>query len=431
MDLAGAIAAEEWPTALHAALDRWRATRDPLVARLIDRIAVRITPLQAPSGDALHAWWMQHARSYDPVVATTLLGHIFVRSRGRDVAWSDVAARWPDAGIVALIDEDVSSNATNWLERMAAIETWPDDPRLASVLAHWLTGPVRHVVYTARAGVAQWIGDRLEGLADLRILPRLEAFRAHVTLGEERPVVDALVQALGRVRPRGAGVEPLLAILDEPTRLEQLWRRAARDGDARGVLADALVAIGESRGMYIALARAGEQRAEKAARLLAKEWERWLGPDLALIAMHRGTEFRGGMLEILRAGHNFTPPWAWAAVADHHELRSVHTVRPGTIVDRAERDYARFLSGLEQLNSVEQVTEATLIELAAIGARLPVTYMTLSRWSVSIDETPSDVWRLVELARSVAPRLRQLVIPRQLATDELVAAYPDLVTVSS
>jgi hypothetical protein len=49
----------------------------------------------------------------------------------------------------------------------------------------------------------------------------------------------------------------------------------------------------------------------------------------------------------------------------------------------------------------------------------------------STDETPSDGWRLVELARSVAPRLRQLVLPRQLATDELVAAYPDLVTVSS
>jgi hypothetical protein len=319
VNLADAIKAEDWPRALDAALAAWRATRDPVVAHVVDRIGARVARLQPPAHD-LHAWWIEHAATYDPVAVTTLLDLIAIRLRSSDVAWS-VAATRSTPQILALVGDETRTCATSWLDRLAALERWPDDPRLAPVLLAWLIGHARPVAAPVHAGFQRLLASNLARLADVRIVPRLEAYRRHRDAIERAMTppgsparsahghVDELLTTLGRVRPTASGAASLVERLDRPTRLEQLWRDAADDPAAREVLGDALVAAGDTRGTFIALQRSPDRRRTRSAqRLLSVEWERWLGPDLASIAARDGTVFEGGMLEVLRAGHHFTPP---------------------------------------------------------------------------------------------------------------------------
>ena len=162
-------------------------------------------------------------------------------------------------------------------------------------------GPTQFGEYRKQVHVARWLGEQLARIGDVRVVPLLEVASTRRTI--EPAIFTTLLAALAGVQRRPADVERLLAIVDEPTQIEQLWQRAAHDRDARGVLADALVAHGEARGTYLALARSGNpSHARKAARLLVKNWERWLGSDLALVAVHDGTELHDGMIEVLRAG---------------------------------------------------------------------------------------------------------------------------------
>ena len=339
------IEARDWPAALSGAIELWRDTRDPVVAQLVDRIAVRCEPVPPPAD------WATDATHYDPIRVTTLLDHLPVRLRASDASWESIAERWPHTAVGQLVATASRwDSSTNSLERYAAMEGWPDDPRLAPVLVHWLVGHVRFVGAELYARFMQLLADRLADLRDVRILPRL---RAHAP-------ASALLEALDRVEYKPAGVEPLLRLLAAPTQLEGLWKRASLDREARGVLADALVEIGDPRGTFIARQLAGD----RAETLQRNQWERWLGPDLGAIAVRDGTEFRGGMIEILRVGHSFTPSFAWTAVIGHRELRTVHTVRIGYIDDR--RAFAEFAAELPSLQRIEILEFPRRLDLRAL-----------------------------------------------------------------
>lgn len=423
-ELAGAVEAANWPVALREAIVLWRETRDPLVARLVDRITARCERQQAPPARELQQWWVARARHYDPVIATTLLDCIAIRLRSSDVRWRVAAGRWVGTPLVEYLDgDDGWQCAANWLERFAAIETWPDDPRLAPILASWFVGHVAYVRPDLLAGSMRLLAARLARLADVRIAPRLAAFRRdEPAAAAGRAGIDDLQAAIDRVQPRAAGVERLVGRLEEPTTIERLWRQAARDRADRGVLGDALVAANDARGTFIGLQLAPDpRRARRAERLLAVEWDRWLGPDLASLAVRDGTVFRDGMIEELRVGHHFTPRWAWTAVAGHHELGAVHTLR-ASVVDNS--GYARLASGLAELRSLEIDSMATLTELATLGVSLPVTRIQVTGLRSQI--APHEFFARL---RRVAPDVGELAFTPAIATDEFIAAIPPSVRV--
>src|SRR5205085_4958936 len=111
----------------------------------------------------------------------------------------------------------------------------------------------------------------------------------------------------------------------------------------------ALIERGDPRGELIALQLAGGAKAEKAAsQLVTKHWDAWLG-DLALVLNRKGTVFRAGMLEDVRAGTPKTPEWAFTKVHGHRELATVRVARPGHV---QPPHYATFLAGLPRLERV-------------------------------------------------------------------------------
>src|SRR5688572_8385051 len=103
--LARAIEEADWPRALVLALEAWRASRAPVHADLVDRIAARL-----PADKVPRERWLQHARVYDPLRVTTLLANATERA------------------LKTGVEKDV-------MERFRVLATWPDDPRLARVLA--------------------------------------------------------------------------------------------------------------------------------------------------------------------------------------------------------------------------------------------------------------------------------------------------------
>lgn len=338
-----AVEARNWSDALALAIARWRDTRDPAAARLVDRVAARCDPVEPPDD---HAQWIARAATYDPRSVAMLVDYLPMRLMASEAKWDEIAERWPDTEIAQMVTTakrfDSSSNA---LDRLGAMERWPEDPRLAPVLATWLCSPTPFVGIALHERFRALLVERLAALRDVRVLPRLRAALA------ARPADRALAELIERIdRPaHSAGVDALLAQLEAPTELEALWARAAVDRDARGVLADALVEIGDRRGTFITRQRAGDP----AGRLLRLYYERWLGFDLATIAVRDGTEFHDGMLEALRVGHTFTPVFAWSAVIGHRELRTVHTLRTATITNAAA--FARLVTGLPALQRIEML----------------------------------------------------------------------------
>jgi len=365
--LEAALAAEDWERALPAALDRWRAERSIELADLIDRIGERC-PKPAPphTRAATHRWWMANALAPDPMMVGALLDAFPIRLYVDDAAWDTVRARWATSpnpvidGVAALppprywvrwraqqgLSTEWHRNIANWVDRVAAMVTWPDDPRVARMLATVLLDP--GAMLEGDPGDGPWpaIADRVIALGD----PRVGELVARVTdphrLTSRQRAIHAVREAFPVTTPPAVGsTHPAI----DP-QLRALWDEvgAQLDDDApRLVLADALLARGDNRGELIVLqcARSGDraQRADvEAGRLLKREWERWMGP-LALLLARRGTEVRRGLLERIRVGINGTPPWVWEAVAGHHELVAVREVRPAMAPPHA---FAKLVAGL-------------------------------------------------------------------------------------
>ena len=383
MTLAELVAARAWPRALGEAISIWRATRDPVAAHVVDRIAARCERLAIPDAGQLHAWWIAHAADYDPNVATTLLEYLPVRLRSSEARWTQIAERWRGRQIVELVAGKTWDCNTNWIDRYAALESW-DDPRLAPILAGWIAGPGPFLAPVFHAGFQRIVGDHLLRLRDVRVVSRLRAC--------SDPAVATLGRALETLPPISAGLAAIAAELDAPTQLEQLWSHVG-DRDTRQVLADALLAAGDSRGALIALQLAGASGPD-IDRRVRRDWERWLGVDLAAIVVREGSLLRDGLFEVLRVGHGFTPAFAWSAAIGHRELRTVHTVRPAVIADHAA--YARFIAALPGLRTLALGT-ATLEELAAQRLRLAID------WIEPLDALAGD------LLREIAPHARMKI----------------------
>ncbi|MEO8703140.1 MAG: hypothetical protein ABI867_24050 [Kofleriaceae bacterium] len=431
--LASAIESASWPLALDLALAKWRETRTPELADLIDRIGAHCgspPPRDAP----LHAWWIEHAAPYDPAMITPLLDRVTLRLRSSDGTWAVMRERWiANPIIAALALQPELPQSRNWIERLAAILTWPDDPRVARVLADWLTSHEIQVRSPAFAAVYGAIADRLVQLADVRVIRTLEAFLGDPTpsFRDQSKLVERVYDSIDEVTQHDGPALPSVFA----SGLDELWQAVGdQPGDlgARVVLGDALVAAGDARGELIALQLApdgGERTARGIKRLLETWWEAWLGP-VAAIAVRDGTEFRNGMLEVLRAGYPGTPLRAWTVSVGHRELRTVHTVRCARVDPVA---YARFVATIEHLQVLQIDARESLLELARLHARLPITVLEYSQPADRVDELLPSALETLRGFAPCAPRLGRIVLdPEQLDSDlvaiatGLPALFPEL-----
>ena len=443
-ELAGAIEEAAWSRALVLALDAWRELRAPVLADLVDRLAARCPTEPAPS-QRVQPWWMQRARTYDPVGATALCASASAFAHKSDVTWEAIVAaygpfvrRLHDAAPREPKFRGVGHR--NLIERLAALAAWPDDPRVARVVAGWFADAAvawphphdraAHVFY-------ELLADELVRLRDPRVVPLLEQVLAEPrakTVGlreHQRVLATRVIDSLAESAVRAPLLDNADAIarwapaptLEVTARDErELWLEAAHGDDARLVLADHLLEHGDRRGEIITLACAGgDDNARRSSALLHQYWDRWMG-DLALVLDRGHCTFVGGLLDIATIGLHSTPEWAYPKVAHHRELTTISTVRPGW--NASDKGYVAFLHALDRVPSRVRLT-ATMIEpFALVRPSWPVRTLELV---TNLSDLRVPLAHVIRIAASVLPDVEalELPMPGQLR-DEVLEVIPEL-----
>jgi uncharacterized protein (TIGR02996 family) len=432
-ELRVAMAAEDWATALARALASWRELRAPELAELIDVVGARCAPPVPASRRELHAWWLRHARGYDPTAVSALVATAGEQAwRTPPNGWAELVKRQPNNPVIAqLVGPHAELLAARpWMmteahrvERLAVLLPWPDDPRTATLLARWFVEApiswIRPCDDSARAFYTL-IAERLIALADVRVLGRIEALVA-----EPRAKTPELRAHQSELARRIVAELATPAALDEPTRAQlvawcaprqppprtldedALWAEVARNPDdtgARLVLADALLEHGDPRGELIAIqcSPTTPTTGFQSRQLIARHWDAWLG-DVALVLDQRGCEFHRGMLEVVRVGQRATPEWAFTKVRGHRELACVRVVRPSYRMTPAQ--YLGFVRDLPRPPQRLGVTHAVVEQLAGLP---PVTELEYDHARFRYPRV--ELLRTLELVARVMPDLEELEI---------------------
>ncbi len=458
-----ALRSGDWPVALAYALDAWRNTRSPELADVVEAIAARCTPPSPPAKPhELHAWWIEQAIAPTPVAIGALLASLTTRAHVADFKREALRARWLDRTGNPMRDRLVGqarrySWVSNFQERFALLLEMPDDPRTARALVEAVTR--RPPSAYGFAELYDLIADRIGAIGDRRMREPLELV-ATEPRGPNRYIRERQVtmaqRALAALDRRPAPIAPprlaevvALALPPPPPSpppapdLSPLWNEVAAHPDDVGprmVLGDALIELGDLRGDLIALqchARTpgrplrGTDRTRYDGRvrtLIRQCWNDWLG-DLALAISRRSSEYRCGMLEIVRVGTAETPPWVYGKAAGHRELSAVHTVRPGWI---APPDFATFLAGLPRFPTTLAVDRPPTLDLIA---KLPgfdrLRTLELVRCPETIGQgtTPGLGTQPLEDTLDVAIRagnLTELHVSDPEIADDLFEALPGL-----
>ena len=378
---------------LQAALDAWRADRSCVyLANCVDDAAAGVSRLEVPR--RVHRWWTDQARTYDPVIATTLLETFDRDAQNDDVSWRIIFLR--ETPLVRVLRDQGISDASprgpwmNLVDRIGMVLAWPDDPRVAVALARALWRPpfydpfpmkmARRMRPTGLFGaIANAMVERICAIGDLRAL--------EIASGVDKARVQAAARDAPEPRVRhGNEVDAAWqAVIDEPDAVaprlvlaDAYMQREDPRGDFIAAQCRPLVAIEEARArgdvQFDAAGLFGAS-AEQTSKLLEASWHRWLG-DAALVASRRST-FRGGLLHHVEVGHAATPPWSWDGIAEHRELCAINRLSPMVDCDRAR--YAAFITHLPHTPAWITLDRETLDALAGREVALRGAYIPLVR----------------------------------------------------
>lgn len=411
------------------AIEAWRADKSLANAARVDDLSAELE-LETPPKKKLHRWWVARARTYDPVVATTLLAYVHADASGSNVSWRTIHLRGTPlvTYLRELGDAVVPRDWLNLIDRIGLMLAWPDDPRVAMRLAQ--------LVHEAPLRPVERLGRRERHVAApvcrAAILERVLAIgdpRAIEVVGRDLARIDP--DARARIEAAVAALPaPREAAIPEDAELAGLWEAIADAPDdlaRRLVLADALIERGDPRGEMIALqcapliaiedARArGEtidasglfgHSAERIAKLIDANWHRWLG-EVGLVAS-RSSKFRGGLLGDLVVGTATTPPWAWDRAARHRELSAVYRVIPMSVSPSV---YVRFILALRRVPRWVALGQDHLDELRALGRTLSATGVILIHRTA---RRPLDA--LVRETFAIAPALAYLALDDLIPSD--------------
>ena len=445
-----AIEGKDWGGALAAALAWWRDTRAPEIADLVDALGAHCT-LPAPPKRELHAWWMLHASTYNPVHVTALARRANDRMLRSDVKFAEVREWYAGNAVVKQLIEPyaeathtIFAGNLNVIHRLAAMFTWAPDPRAAQICARWFAEGrlywsmpdfvsitpkfyellAEHMIALRDTRVERWIASTLAHPRG-----RTPALRAHQAALARR-VLDALADATLLADPDRDQVRAWCRELAQPVddRIEReeqaLWEEVMRDPDDLGtrlVLADALIEQDDPRGHVIAMQCNPDRRVQREARrLLDEHWFEFFG-DAALVIDKRDCEFRAGMLDVLAIGVRDAPDWAYVTLARHRELAAVRWLRVGRHVTGEQ--VVRVLRDLPRPPARLTLARNGL-ELMHARKPWPMREIELRyRQSVVAGPTLEDALRMLG---ETFPELEQLVIDTYREPRESIALVPRL-----
>jgi uncharacterized protein (TIGR02996 family) len=408
-------ASDDPATALPLLLEAWRGCPAVRLAEAIEAIEARSRQLDA-EGEPTNlgrtkpqraARFLELATEHDPATLPTLL---------------------------AALDRDNQREAATQLR---ALEGWPADPRLASVLCELFERPPYRHRKTWQA-----VADLLAQQGDPRTLRRLAAIDIEAI--ENLVWADVLVQTRERLSVEGSP-EPTLtptitqaltaleAALPRPAPERPLTRQRADEADAllaqiaadpedddlRRLYADVLLEAGDLRGELITLQLAGKLTAAQRKRereLLAAHAVEWLG-ELGPLFQRGGLRYTRG----LPAAGRIDGEKLAAAMALHGDPRW------GSFVELEIKGWRcpaaalahPVLRGLRALIGVDLETVAALCKADPDPATQPRQLERLS-CGLGVDEDePEDLqrWKTV-LAGAGLPRLRDLCVTSYLDNAE-------------
>ncbi|AKQ63711.1 hypothetical protein A176_000623 [Myxococcus hansupus] len=300
-----AFARREEEATLEALLEAWRETRARPLAEVIqqlsDRLCTGLTPLDIGS-------WLYDFTRWHPLDVPRLLAG-FVEDSKRTL---------PDAV----------------QEGLETVLRWPRDPRMLPPLMTLLQLPVGEdaQVLKALCAVLDHVGvlydvqplrDRQAQFANWPIMASRLEQAIHSGLSRRPPDLDAETQAHCDALRAAISERTAAEQRESPTREALLARIHATPGDdeARCVLADQLLAVGDPLGEFIALQFTPRADTARIARLLEANrvrWEGCLGPAITrgwtrfergfpVSVQLRGTGARSGIAE---------PGPAWGTVEE-------------------------------------------------------------------------------------------------------------------
>jgi uncharacterized protein (TIGR02996 family) len=428
------------PLSLHDALPIWRDRRAPQLADLIDAIAAKCETTAI--GRDKHRQWLDAAAVYDPVVAGELCAAASHRAHRGDSEWKQIIERFgeSDAVIGRIVERDASPLSSrelprhqrNRVERLAAVARWPEDPRVAKLLAHWFT----HDAFSwdwpfeaAGSAFLEIVAEELERIADVRVVASLEtcidrpysrtpALRELQQALAPRVItsIDARARAISASEAEqvGAWLQALASpssVIESSVDERELWRACAREPLStipRMVLADYLLDRGDARGELIALQSSTTDHL--ANQKLAEHWNEWLG-QLALV-LHRKSRFEIGTLADAVIGLKGTPEWAWGAVGAHRELVTMQRVAASRYATGEQ--FATFLDSLVEPMPLVELEPRLLDGLADMRTRSAIRH---AAYHTDDDTRWRD--RFIELF----PALETLEI-RALDAETIITALP-------
>jgi uncharacterized protein (TIGR02996 family) len=351
--------------ALREALVIWRATRTAAIADAIDVLT-----------DAALAGW-------EPPAART--------NHGFQAAWlaalgDDAQRGWAARALLAqLPGGDGDRRSAACCERLQALRGAPGDPRVGRAVVELIGQPLQILghgdVLDAIAGVLAVHGDdRTAAIAARRLETADPADAALIqrVLAAQPPARRAATPAeLERFAVRRAASAATQAQLDALAC--EVHARPDAD-DARLVLADALLALGDPRGELIALQLAGatdDRALDRIDQLLREHGKSWLGP---LREVTYRARFARGFVSRLELNGRWTATEpGWVRHAGDPTLATVEDLIPGRSVGQV---YARFVTSpaLRALRRIEVFDRPSLDALRDTPASL--VHVSCPRWKV-------------------------------------------------
>ena len=334
--------AGELTQALRVAFERWRATRAPEVAGVLQAIVAEALPgYDAPRArgkDEFQRAWLQAAE--DPAPLTTAwLGATLTRQLQIEADYGGILRR-----------NYAQTKYAAYFDRLKALERRAPDPLVAAALVELL----REAPFSAwdRRGalaIYQPVFDLLVRCGDVRQVAALEQLHANprapraVTRELLVEALPAVISTLREVEVRlSIGERSAWAALVPSARveaaghgdrlLEQVYATPDAD-EPRLVYADWLTERGDPRGELIALqvqaalGRADAKALKRAGALLREHRDAWLG-ELAQVLTH--VELHRGFLDSFELAQNAAATEeVWARATQDPRLRTVRGLRKG------------------------------------------------------------------------------------------------------
>ena len=322
-----AIDADDWQRAFSSLAALWTASRDPELARLVDRLdahcAAGVSPLEGQRSALQVAWENRFATGREIELSSLLAVLPNGTSKALRVRMDRLRERPPDPRVthgLRRVAEQFDRSSTGARPAWTAffrLVAHTGDPRLRPALQAMSDASLAVLNASPNPEWEEFDAYRMAQsdqaiarLATPTSAPDLSALRAAIDRAVARPFAD-------RSPDRGATLDAITAqLLETP--------------DDMGVLAvwlDALIEAGDPRADHVQLALTRRERplkkTERAAerKLVKAQRATWLGP-IAVAVDPRRCRFRRGLLEVAQT----KPRRLKGAVVERPEWRSVEQI---------------------------------------------------------------------------------------------------------